>query len=118
MKTTFALKDGNPVQISDIRDGKRGLKCGCVCSACGHPLQARKGNTNVHHFAHDKGSECSAETVIHQTARIIILEAGEIHVPATTYIYKNIVDYYFPGQVIPLSNIHEERDIGNIQPDC
>lgn len=117
MKPTFALKDGKPVHISDIPDEKRGLKCGCVCSACGHPLQARKGNTNAHHFAHDKGSECSAETVIHQTAKTIIMEAGEIHVPATRYNYKNIVDYYLPDQVIPLSNIHEEKDIGNIQPD-
>ena len=114
MKPTFALKDNHPVHISEV---ERGLKCGCICSACKHPLQARKGEKRQHYFAHQKGSECSVETVIHHTAKQIIMDAGEIHVPATTYRYERIIDFYEPGQVIPLSNIHEEQYMGDIKPD-
>ena len=37
---TFALKDGVPAYIDDV---EAGLKCNCVCPACGEPLVAKKG---------------------------------------------------------------------------
>ena len=117
MKPTFALKDGRPVHISDIPDDERGLKCGCICSACGRRLMAKKGNKNAHHFAHYNGGECSLETIIHNTAKSIIMEAGEILIPATRYKYKEVINYYVPRQVIPLTNIQDEKCVGNIQPD-
>lgn len=117
MKPTFALKDGKPVHISDIPDDERGLKCGCICSACGRRLMARKGNKNAHHFAHYNGGECSLETIIHNTAKSIIMEAGEIHVPDTRFNYNDIVNYHLSGKVIQLSNIQDEKCMDDIQPD-
>lgn len=114
MKSTFAKKDGRPVHVSEV---ERGLKCGCVCSACGHPLQARKGSKVRHYFAHHVGSECSLETVIHHTAKQIIIDAGEIHIPATEYSFRNHRHIDLSGQVIPLSNIHDEENMGSIRPD-
>lgn len=114
MRPTFALKDNKPVHISDV---ERGLACGCVCSACGYPLQARKGQKVKHYFAHHKGSECSVETVIHHIAKQIIIESGDIYIPAATYTIENIVNHDFPGQIIPLENIRAEKSMGNIRPD-
>lgn len=114
MKPTFALKDNKPVHISEV---ERGLACRCVCSACGHPLQARKGPKVRPYFAHDKGSECSVETVIHNMAKKIIMDTGEIYIPATTCEILNYVYYDMPGQVISLSDVQEEYDMSNIRPD-
>lgn len=37
----YALKEG---QITSIADVESGLKCGCVCPACGEMLVAKKGS--------------------------------------------------------------------------
>ena len=50
-----ALKDG---AITHVKDVDSGLKCGCVCPACGEPLVARKGTKIMHHFAHKAGHNC------------------------------------------------------------
>ncbi|BBH12957.1 competence protein CoiA family protein [Chromobacterium haemolyticum] len=52
----FGLKQGRIVDISEV---ERGLACECVCTACGGPLIARKGEVNVHHFAHHGVPPCS-----------------------------------------------------------
>ena len=45
----FALdQNGNRVNAED------GEFSGCVCPACGNPVQQRRGDTNRHHFAHLK----------------------------------------------------------------
>ena len=36
----YALRDNSIVSISDVESG---LKCGCVCPACGERLVAKKG---------------------------------------------------------------------------
>lgn len=64
---------GELVHISSV---ERGLKCNCVCPACGEDLIARKGTKMRHHFAHKgdvdgTGSKCktAGETVIHYLAK-------------------------------------------------
>ena len=44
-KLIYALKDG---EITSIADVESGLKCGCVCPACGEPLVAKKGSKVMH----------------------------------------------------------------------
>lgn len=39
LKLTVALKDG---VITNVEDVQSGIKCGCVCPACGEPLVAKK----------------------------------------------------------------------------
>ena len=65
----FALRNGKTIDVSDVESG---LACNCICSACGHPLQAKKGKKNVHHFAHDP------------MAKEILKEDGFLIFPALT----------------------------------
>ena len=60
-----------------------GRACDCVCPGCHSPLQARKGEQNVWHFAHD-GSACAtgAETAIHLMAKQILASERNIRLPA------------------------------------
>ena len=79
----FALRDGKPVEVYEV---ERGRACGCVCPACGHPLRARKGKKNVHHFAHDHAAgpwDCKTafETSIHLMAKEILREDGFLVFP-------------------------------------
>lgn len=55
LNLTYAQKNEKLVHVSEV---ERGLKCGCVCPACGEVLIARKGNKVVHHFAHKSTIEC------------------------------------------------------------
>lgn len=48
----YALLDGELVSIHEV---KNGLKCGCVCPACGATLVAKKGSRRMHHFSHYQG---------------------------------------------------------------
>lgn len=48
-------KTGEMRHISEV---PRGAACGCICSVCGLPLEARKGDERQHHFAHDSNNDC------------------------------------------------------------
>ena len=53
------------------------------CPACKEVVYARKGNKNVHHFAHKRGTNCEYgyQTSIHLMAKEIIAEKHKIYVP-------------------------------------
>ena len=70
LNLVYAIKDGAGISIEDA---DRGLKCGCVCPACGEPLVAKKGTKVMHHFAHHSGSTCEYgyETSLHLMAKDI-----------------------------------------------
>jgi len=42
------------------------------CPACGCPLILRAGEVKAHHFAHKPNANCSPETVLHRTAKLMI----------------------------------------------
>lgn len=72
------------IHISEAVSGKKGY----YCMGCGRELQARKGDINIHHFAHDpleikKSGSCSFnnETYRHQLAKSILLRLKKIKVP-------------------------------------
>ncbi|OWY39307.1 hypothetical protein CEK28_08810 [Xenophilus sp. AP218F] len=52
----FGLKEDVLVEVNDV---DQGLACGCVCPACRAPLVARKGQVNIHHFAHHSRAACA-----------------------------------------------------------
>lgn len=64
----YALKNGKTVHISEVESG---LKCECICPACGEALIARKGKKVIHHFAHKSTEECEYgyQTSLHLVAR-------------------------------------------------
>lgn len=80
LRVPFGLKDGRMVTPADVASGRA---CDCVCPGCLSPLQAKKGEQNIWHFAHD-GRACStgAETAIHLMAKQILVSERNISLPA------------------------------------
>lgn len=83
---TYGLHQG---RLLSIREVPSGLACGCACPACGARLQARKGRTKTHHFAHHRVPDCpgALETMLHRLAKQVIAEAGRLRLPAV-YIHR------------------------------
>lgn len=81
MEIPYGLRGETLLHVSEV---ERGAACGCVCPACGGNLVARKGEINIHHFAHADGRECrrAAETTLHRLAKASLLQAGYILLPA------------------------------------
>ena len=70
-----------------ISEADRGEDCGCVCTECGLPLVAKKGQEREYHFAHSNtttGHTCAGgvETALHRYAKQIIEEALYLEVPS------------------------------------
>lgn len=98
----YALKDGKITNISEV---ERGLKCGCMCPACGEPLVARKGQKVMHHFAHYSGHNCEYgyESSLHLAAKAILSKAKKMMVPS--------VRVQFPDSYKTDETVSEEREI-------
>lgn len=71
---------------------ERGLACGCVCPLCGTRLEARKGEKNAHHFAHDRNYKClyGAEIAVYKEFCELLKEEGNITLPAVTFGMKTL----------------------------
>lgn len=69
--------------LRHVDEVPNGLKCGCVCAACGQPLIARNGGSiRAHHFAHESGScEWGVEAVVSLVIEEVVLEACSIMLP-------------------------------------
>ena len=124
----FALRDGVPVDVSEVESG---LACNCVCAACGDRLQAKKGKKNVHHFAHDPSGGtvvCASafETSIHIMAKEILKEDGSLLLPELV-IERSADDqigmrHTKEAQVEKasersLESVELEKRLGDIRPD-
>ena len=115
----YALKDGKAVHISEVESG---LKCGCVCPACGEKLVAKKGDRVAHHFAHYSGHTCEYgfESSLHLAAKDIISKAKKFVIPA---VYLNFPksekekQLLFPSREIFVDDVKLEQRYGNIVPD-
>lgn len=77
---SYGLKDGKLVFIDEV---DRGLECGCFCPHCGGKLIAKKGEVNLHHFAHYQVENCGkgAESVLHLLGKQVLLEEQCIRLP-------------------------------------
>ena len=62
----------------------RGQACECTCIACNTGLIARQGPIRIWHFAHGSDTNCehAAEAAIHRMAKQLVVDRGEIYVPA------------------------------------
>lgn len=76
----YALKNNQIVSIDDVESG---LKCDCLCPACGNKLIAKKGNRVMHHFAHYSETNCEYgyETSLHLAAKDILSKAKKMMLP-------------------------------------
>lgn len=61
-----------------------GRACECTCIGCGTGLIARQGVIRSWHFAHGSDTNCehAAEAAIHRMAKQLVVDRGEIMVPA------------------------------------
>jgi len=72
-KIPYALgPDGD--LVSAEKAGRGAVYC---CPSCKRSVSLRKGEHRISHFAHMKNSDCSSESVIHKTAKRLIVEAVE-----------------------------------------
>lgn len=114
----FALHEKQLVSIDQVESG---LRCGCICPACGEPLIARKGTKKRHHFAHRAESTCSNgyETSLHLAAKEILSQAKEIILPSvyvTFHSGKN-AELLSPAFSVPIDRIELERHFDAVVPD-
>ena len=67
---THAKRKGKLVSIKDVPKGE---KINCICTKCGKPLGAKKGDYKDHHFYHIVKADCNGETYFHIEAKLQIL---------------------------------------------
>ena len=112
----YAIKDGKGAYIDDV---EKGLKCRCVCPACGSRLIAKKGERRQPHFAHEN-SECAngLETSLHLMAKDIISNAKSFLVPAVRLPSQPPNwDDFSPAQSIDIEKVEIEKHGDGMIPD-
>lgn len=118
-KIIYALKNNEIVSINDV---DKGLKCGCICQACGEKLVARKGKIKTPHFAHYSGSECeyAYESILHLMSKEILASTKEFVIPAVyiefpgSYKQKELIS---EATKITIDKVELEKRFDNVVPD-
>lgn len=114
----YALKDE---QITSIADVESGLKCGCVCPACGETLVAKKGSKVTHHFAHHAGTNCEYgyQTSLHLAAKDILSKAQRMVIPRVSFTFPgtNKSEIISNETEICIDHIELEKRFDDIIPD-
>lgn len=125
------IRNGNQYHISEVESG---LKCDCVCPACGEQLIAKKGeNIKPHnHFAHKSKIQCeyAYETSIHFDGKRILEKNRKVCLPFREPVFNtsNLNDFYNKtlntkrlGTIIPktyqIDNVVIEKKLHDIVPD-
>lgn len=114
-------------KLIHISEAERGLNCNCSCPICGGKLVAKKGESNIHHFAHYENCDCeyNNETIIHMLGKWIIKQHMAVQVPA---IELNKTDKDLTGKEHNLSfnakshtlifdNVELEKAANDFRPD-
>lgn len=112
IKLPFGIKDG---QLVDIVDVDSGLTCDCKCPSCGHPLVAKKGEKNQHHFAHHNKPDCygAVETALHIKGKEIIAKHKRIVLPPVFLAGRQLFDQ----TEVTFDKVELEKRTGHIVPD-
>lgn len=87
--TMFGIRDGKVININELNQNERGLKCRCVCSVCGEPLSAKLGDIREWHFAHKSQCEGSFETALHIFAKEVLEKNKKIFLPDINIFYTD-----------------------------
>lgn len=119
LNLVYALKNGKTTHISEVESG---LKCECLCPACGEKLIAKKGSHMMHHFAHYTGHTCEYgyESSLHLAAKDIISNAKTFVIPS---VYVEFPKSYkkklllCEAKEICVDDVRLEKRIGDIIPD-
>lgn len=106
-KIPFGLKNGILYEPSQV---ERGEACNCICPSCNKPLIAKKGDKNIHHFAHATNNSCQtgSETAIHLAAKQIIFQKKAVFLPSIE-VDDILVDY----NTVTFDEIILEKSLGN-----
>ena len=75
---THAKRKGKLVSIKDVPKGE---KINCICTKCGKPLGAKKGDYKDHHFYHIVKADCNGETYFHIEAKLQIVKDSSLMLP-------------------------------------
>ena len=115
----YALRDNSIVSISDVESG---LKCGCVCPACGERLVAKKGKIMMHHFAHYSGENCAYgyESSLHLAAKDIISKANKMTIPPVYVSFPKSHkkdELINEAEMIKVKKVELEKRYGSVIPD-
>lgn len=121
-KLIYGLKDGEGVYIDEVESG---LKCGCVCPACGDALVAKKGPKMMHHFAHHSALDCEHgyESALHLAAKDILSKAKRMKIPPVKWNDRTSKHIYFrldkitESKEITIDKVELESNFGDIVPD-
>lgn len=119
LNLTVALKDGVVTSVDDVESG---LKCGCVCPACGEKLIAKKGAKRMHHFAHFSGHTCEYgyESSLHLAAKEILSKARKITIPSVYVVFPESGkrnELVCNAKEIEIEKVELEKRLGDIIPD-
>ncbi len=88
MTWAYSTIDNHMKYVDSVPNG---YNCGCVCTCCGKPLNARQGEVNEHSFAHRKeDGECGwgPESSLHSLAKQIIADNKKVMVPPCGGIFS------------------------------
>lgn len=115
----YGLSAENKIlHISEVLSGK---SCNCICPACNTPLIAKKGNTKVHHFAHQSTETCEYgfETSLHMAAKEILSNAKTMSLPKATFNFKGTwrQKIISDERDINIDYVELEKKTGNVIPD-
>jgi hypothetical protein len=125
LKVPFGSKDGRLVAPTDVLEA--GLDCQCTCPGCGADLVLKQG-TKRRHFAHHNapGSNQCVESAIHAAAKQVLVDHGNLMVPAVAFFITaatsegNVLherDLLSPQRRIRFDRTVPEVTIGVIRPD-
>lgn len=135
IKLEFGLRDGKIIDIDDILENERGLKCKCICPLCNKPLQAKLGHgKRQKHFAHNNAncnSKAAKQTTIHILAKEILETNKKIMLPKYTIFddsnYGHLSDdaqyeirqisTVIPEQLFCFDKVYLEKKLDSIIPD-
>jgi len=115
----YALKNKTIVSVADVESG---IKCGCVCPACGGALIAKKGNKRTHHFAHYSRTNCEYgyETSLHLAAKDILSKTKKLVIPPVDLVFVNsgrIKERLSEAKEIEIDKVELEKRFDSIIPD-
>jgi len=119
LNLTYALKDGLITHISQV---ERGIKCGCYCPACGDKLIAKKGQSVIHHFAHQASKDCeySYESSLHFAAKEILSRSRKMLIPPVSIHFPNSYKkdiLLHDTTEITIDRVELEHRFDNVVPD-
>lgn len=117
IKLPYGMRNNELKHISQVDSG---IKCECICPACGITLVAKKGQIKEHHFAHYDSESCeyAVETALHLLAKEILSKAKYINLPKVVYFTPGYYSYeIFPANTYQIDSVCVEKRLGNIIPD-